>query len=122
MSDMHILSYAFIVLGVTQLVTVVNYAVRPRSFFEPWLVEVFRLRGRSMKVYFVLRHVLLAVFGCAFIVIGSPLAGNDVFWSEIFSPLYWPVKAPWLLGLLAAELAALFTLSRIFTGRIVLVK
>lgn len=126
MYDMHILSYAFIVLGVVQLVTAVNYLIRPNAFFEGWLRDVFRMRGKPMKPFLFLRHGILAFTGVVYVVVGSPLVTGSTYFktsplASIFG-IYWPPTTPWLLLLLAAEIGAIFALNYRYTGRITLTK
>lgn len=122
---MHFLSYAFIVLGVIQLVTAVNYLIRPQAFFDGWLRDVFRMRGKRMKPYLWLRQGLLAATGLAYIIVNLPsLFGR---WYTTFFEVndfngYVFTAVPWLFLLLAAEIGAIFALNRYYTGRIVLTK
>ena len=121
MTNMHVLSYSFIVLGVVQLITAVNYLIRPRAFFDGWLRDVFRMRGKRMKPYLWLRQGVLAFTGAVYVAVGSPLVGEEMLRLDVLL-ISWPAKVTVLLVLLAAELGTIFALNRYFTGRIVLTK
>lgn len=122
MYDMHFLSYAFIVLGVIQLVTAANYLIRPNAFFEGWLRDVFRMRGKPMKPFLFLRQGILAFTGVVYVVVGSPLVSEWWTFVTAFATPSWPMKVALMLMLLAVELASIFALNRYYTGRIVLTK
>lgn len=123
---MHFLSYAFIVLGAVQLVTAVNYLIRPQAFFDGWLRDVFRMRGKRMKPYLLLRQGILAFTGVVYVVVASPLVTSPIRFKTTqlarILGLMWPATTPWLLLLLAVEIGAIFALNHHYTGRITLTK